>query len=681
MLNYRRLSFYCIIAASFLAPIIGGQFDLIYVSPLYILIALGLVLLYIPSLKEPSAWPRTGEQTALAAFLAISGIATARAAGLHAGITQMLALTAYVMAFSVAARLGKQGREWVVVSAITGAGAILGITAIAECQATGQEFQRLTGMPYRAMGTYPWGAFRVPGFFNPGFFAGFLAMGMPLALGLYCAARKPAVKWFSGLSWLLQLSALLLTGTRLGALAVFVALLAFLVFLQLSGTLTRRAVLSLALLAALSIIPLALFHGAMTSRVAATQAQSHSFAFRKYTWLATLHMIQAYPVLGVGPGAFQLVFPRFAVAGFTRLAHCSYLQFAAEAGVPALIAFLAGVGYAFRAAFRGLRRRLAITGEIAFSAPLLAGLMAAIVGSLARNIADSDWFVPGIGIVFFLCLGLASGAGRRMSEKDLHATPIKRLTAVVCVMLSLVFIAVVWPLDTAAYYAQIGNTAASGGEQGASEAVEDYTAAVRYAPFSAQYRIKLAMALARLGGGTSECEAQVREAIRLEPTSPSGYLRLGDIQQASGLPEEALASYRRAEERDPKSPLVKIAIADVLEYLHRRQEAIEVYKQIVDIEKSPYETVRAIPELVDPTYAYAHLAIGKMYLSQGDKALAVSEFRTVVDRIDRRSKFDYMLKADRLASGQSGSDERAKEAYDQAKKYLARLAGRGGRKL
>jgi O-antigen ligase len=71
---------------------------------------------------------------------------------------------------------------------------------------------------------------------------------------------------------------------------------------------------------------------------------------RYYHWGNTLVMIREHPLLGVGPGNFQVAYPlycrSFAYDPFmnyrTRIkkAHNDYLQLAAECGIPALFFFL-----------------------------------------------------------------------------------------------------------------------------------------------------------------------------------------------------------------------------------------------------------------------------------------------------------------------------------------------------
>jgi putative inorganic carbon (HCO3(-)) transporter len=71
---------------------------------------------------------------------------------------------------------------------------------------------------------------------------------------------------------------------------------------------------------------------------------------RLYTWKTTLDMIADHPLLGIGPGAYRLMTPPYR-AGYniqwtaSSHAHNSYLQIAAESGIPAGLLFTALMAY------------------------------------------------------------------------------------------------------------------------------------------------------------------------------------------------------------------------------------------------------------------------------------------------------------------------------------------------
>lgn len=82
-----------------------------------------------------------------------------------------------------------------------------------------------------------------------------------------------------------------------------------------------------------------------------------SFAYRVEYWRATLAMIGDHPLLGVGPGQFQAVYPHYKLPLASETVadpHNFLLEVAAIAGIPALLLLLAAIGWT---AIRILRQR------------------------------------------------------------------------------------------------------------------------------------------------------------------------------------------------------------------------------------------------------------------------------------------------------------------------------------
>jgi putative inorganic carbon (HCO3(-)) transporter len=682
VINYTRLSLYCLLGAVFLAPIVGGRFDLTANALVYMLILFSFLLLRMPGAnEEPAGY--TPERWAQIVFLLLAVAAGLTTVGRQASLIQLFAFATFYLIFLGGVRLAGMRREWMPAVAIAAAGAILGVAAIGEYQLMRAAYLKFAGSEYRVFGSF----YGLPGFFNPGFFAGFLAMSLPITLGVYCGSRKRWLTVAAGLAWELQLSALLLTGTRFGAMAALLAVACFAVLLLAGKSFSRTTLARLAILVAIALAPIVLFHAPMFSRVAATQEQSHSMAFRILTWKAALNVIGDHPLLGVGPGAFQLIFPRYAIAGFTRLAHQSYLQIAAEAGIPCLVALLSGIVLSMHAALRGLRRWASetIADTPVSTVPILCGFIAATVGSLVRNVTDSDWYVPGIGIVFWLALGVASGIGRRLSD-EAPKPAAARWPRLVGMAAMVILVAAIGVSDMAAYHA---DSADANREHYPDEALSEAQKAASLAPLSAQYQIRFAGAILATdeeisAGPVYDAMSHARRAAQLEPTSPTPHMLLGQLYTMLRNPIAALAEYREAEKRDPNSPSIKIAAADTFRSLGMRDQELEVYRAMLKVEKSPYEQVRAIPELVDVNYAYAHLELGKSYEEQGNTRLAAGEYRAVIERIDRRNKFKFMITQDRAAGGAPREDDaRVQDTYTKAREGLVRLReagyGRDGR--
>jgi putative inorganic carbon (HCO3(-)) transporter len=172
---------------------------------------------------------------------------------------------------------------------------------------------------------------------------------------------------------------------------------------------------------------------------------SENFAVveRMAHWQAGWEMFQDYPFLGVGPGNYPAVYEQYYIPPWKEPlghAHNYYLNMAAEAGVPGLLALLLLLGLALRA----LRRRIRAAdlllkvpplssdtelapragqkepGPIALDppfSPLFARALAlGLLGSLAmfsiHNLFD-NLLVHGVGIQVGVLLGLIGGVSDR----------------------------------------------------------------------------------------------------------------------------------------------------------------------------------------------------------------------------------------------------------------------------
>ena len=133
-----------------------------------------------------------------------------------------------------------------------------------------------------------------------------------------------------------------------------------------------------------------------------------------------------YPFLGVGPGNYPAVYERYYIPPWREAlghAHNYYLNMAAEAGIPGLLALLLMLGMAFR----GLARRIQATSptalarggsvlEPAYSPAFARALALGLLGSLAvfciHNLFD-NLLVHGVGIQIGVLLGLVGGISHR----------------------------------------------------------------------------------------------------------------------------------------------------------------------------------------------------------------------------------------------------------------------------
>ena len=180
--------------------------------------------------------------------------------------------------------------------------------------------------------------------------------------------------------------------------------------------------------------------------VRSVQLTSENFAVveRMAHWQAGWYMFQDYPFLGVGPGNYPAVYEEYYIPPWKEPlghAHNYYLNMAAEAGMPGLLALLLVLGLAFRAIRRRIRaidqnvllqeadELLPKTGgetapdkaarlvlDPPFSPVFARALALGLLGSLAvfsiHNLFD-NLLVHGVGIQIGVLLGLIGGVSNR----------------------------------------------------------------------------------------------------------------------------------------------------------------------------------------------------------------------------------------------------------------------------
>jgi O-antigen ligase len=155
-------------------------------------------------------------------------------------------------------------------------------------------------------------------------------------------------------------------------------------------------------------------------------ADNFAVVERMAHWQVGWYIVRDYPFLGVGPGNYPAVYDQYYIPPWREPlghAHNYYLNMAAEAGVPGMLALLLMLGMAFR----GLKRRIQATSpealargalvlEPAYSPAFARALALGLLGSLAvfciHNLFD-NLLVHGVGIQIGVLLGLIGGVSDR----------------------------------------------------------------------------------------------------------------------------------------------------------------------------------------------------------------------------------------------------------------------------
>jgi len=174
-----------------------------------------------------------------------------------------------------------------------------------------------------------------------------IAMTFPLCLAFLLAAKGGLKKLIWGASLAVLLLAVVLTYSRSGMIATVITVVACIWEYGIKGK--RRSVIvaavAMGIVGAGIIVATPRYLTRVTSIVRGNVEGSGdrgSLAARKQLLLASISTALHHPIFGVGPGNFEVT------NGEWRVAHNSYTELAAEAGLPALALFLTMLFLSFR---------------------------------------------------------------------------------------------------------------------------------------------------------------------------------------------------------------------------------------------------------------------------------------------------------------------------------------------
>jgi tetratricopeptide (TPR) repeat protein len=134
-----------------------------------------------------------------------------------------------------------------------------------------------------------------------------------------------------------------------------------------------------------------------------------------------LHLIAAYPLFGVGFGAFNPAFMRYQTSMFQvgwDFAHDDYVQFLAELGI---VGFTIAVLLACAAFASATRAALSAEKSRRFLGAACAGSLAAI---LIHSLAHIGMYVPSNALVYSWIAGLSVGLARPIDREGAKSSPL-----------------------------------------------------------------------------------------------------------------------------------------------------------------------------------------------------------------------------------------------------------------
>jgi hypothetical protein len=212
-----------------------------------------------------------------------------------------------------------------------------------------------------------------------------------------------AKSWFLILAWAVVLTAIILSDSRAGLVCSIIGLLAFVVALLFSKSVPRRLGRWFGMIMVVGVAGFFVYSGGSVDRRFAYVGEQTQARISIYD--TTLEMVRDASLLGMGFGTYPEVFQLYRKAGPehrvpARKAHNTYLENAAELGIPAAACLVAAIGGLCVICLIGVRnrRRDVVIPAIGLGVTTALGL---------HSVVDFSLQIPGIAATYAFVMGTA----------------------------------------------------------------------------------------------------------------------------------------------------------------------------------------------------------------------------------------------------------------------------------
>ncbi|MEK6299793.1 MAG: O-antigen ligase family protein [Acidobacteriota bacterium] len=274
-------------------------------------------------------------------------------------------------------------------------------------------------------------------FANRNHYAGYMAMLIPVPVGLILSRAVPKEAWLLfGFGAAIMGLTVVVSLSRGGMVSVFAGLMFVAVMsgrqaLARGGARVRRsaggrsrsqamvrtgAVVAIAIAIAVGVFWIGA-EGVINRAAQSIDEQSAPsqmrFFGREWVWRDTLTMFSNHPIIGAGLGAYETVYPMYTHSNgymVVQYAHNDYLQLLSDAGIVGGVAGIWFLVLLFRAIARGTRS----------ADPLLAGLAVGCGGGifaiLVHSLFDFNLQIPSNCLLFLLLAAVVSNIAATVDE-------------------------------------------------------------------------------------------------------------------------------------------------------------------------------------------------------------------------------------------------------------------------
>lgn len=408
-----------------------------------------------------------------------------------------------------------------------------------------------------------------------------------------------------------------------------------------------------------------LFSQTILPRLSSNIQNDHSTMFRVYTWAGTWRMAGAHPISGWGAGSFPSAYTQFAETGYTRSAHQSWLQIAAECGFPAMLFLLAACVMAFSGGWKALRGN---------AWPIAAGSLGALVAFCVHGLTDSGWGIISIGALLMVTLALLETSSAQANEEPEAAS-------IAASQVNWRWLLATLPLALGSWISQQAQTGEDSRTDSrelmskglSSSALEKASEARDSDRFSARLLDNFAQAqnAASRQISSSRDDWMYQKIIEIQPTRALNYLNYAHyLMQKDPLTDAALQQLDKAIKFDPNDTEIRLTRGK-WKLENKDASGWKDIEYVASLKDKPYGKYPATPEMVDLNFARAYAMLAERDIAK-DQSAAKNWISRGLDVIKEGRKWEPQRREMEKAT-QDRIDESREQAMNELETHLKDL--------
>jgi len=240
---------------------------------------------------------------------------------------------------------------------------------------------------------------------NHNHLAGYLEMSIPLLMGLLFMRFRGGRLIMLCYLILFTITALILSLSR-GGWAGFLIGMCFMLLVLLNDSYFKHNRILVVLIGCIIItVFIILASTPVIERIMtfAEKEQEASLSSRIAIWGGILKMISDYPISGIGPGTFNIVFTQYqppGIAAYYDMAHNDYLHLTSEIGLPLIAVIIWMVVAFYKKGFKKLKN------PSLFVRCITMGTMTGITAILAHSVTDFNMHIPANALLFTILVAV-----------------------------------------------------------------------------------------------------------------------------------------------------------------------------------------------------------------------------------------------------------------------------------